>query len=71
MSTISTTSDGKAGKYAGRGHARRTCPRCNGTAYRVPRRFVDVCLSLVYPVHRFRCDANGCDWEGNMRARPR
>jgi hypothetical protein len=50
--------------YASHGHA---CPRCNGSVYRVPRRFVDLLLSRFMPVRRYRCDSMGCDWEGNLR----
>lgn len=28
---------------------------CHGPVYRVPRRFVDLCVSLFMPVHRYRC----------------
>jgi uncharacterized protein with PIN domain len=46
-----------------------SCPRCNGSVLRVRRRFVDRLVSLITPVHRFRCRAKGwgCDWEGNRR----
>lgn len=43
------------------------CPRCNSTVYRVPRRFVDRLLSAFMRVFRYRCDAMGCNWEGNLR----
>lgn len=46
---------------------RHACPRCKGSVYRVPRRFVDLLLSVVVPVHRYRCDEMGCNWEGNLR----
>ncbi|WP_211162942.1 hypothetical protein [Aromatoleum diolicum] len=46
----------------------RSCPRCNGSVYRVPRRFVDLLVSALMPVHRYRCDEMGCNWEGNLRA---
>lgn len=46
----------------------RACPRCSGPVYRIPRRFVDLLLSAVVPVHRYRCDEMGCNWEGNLRA---
>lgn len=48
-----------------------SCPRCKGSIYRVPRRMVDRILSLFVPVHRYRCSVMGCDWEGNLRVRPR
>jgi len=43
------------------------CPRCHSPAYRVPRRFVDVLLSVFVAVRRYRCSAMGCSWEGNLR----
>jgi hypothetical protein len=48
----------------------RTCPRCNGSVYRVPRRVVDRLLSVFVAVRRHRCDEIGCHWEGNLRNRP-
>lgn len=45
---------------------RRTCPRCNGWVYRVPRRFIDGLTSILAPVHRYRCRSVGCGWEGNL-----
>jgi len=48
----------------------RTCPRCNGSVYRVPRRVVDRLLSVFVAVHRHRCDEMGCYWEGNLRNLP-
>lgn len=50
---------------------RHACPRCKGSVYRVPRRFVDLLLSTLMPVHRYRCDEMGCTWEGNLRTTPR
>lgn len=46
---------------------RHACPRCKGSVYRVPRRFVDLLLSIFVPVRRYRCDEMGCYWEGNLR----
>jgi len=43
------------------------CPRCHSVAYRMPRRFVDVLLSVFVAVQRYRCSAMGCSWEGNLR----
>lgn len=42
------------------------CPKCGGTAYRVPRRFIDKVLTLGRPVKRFRCREDQCDWVGNV-----
>jgi hypothetical protein len=33
---------------------------------RVPRRFIDRLLSLVFPVHRYHCSSIICHWEGNL-----
>ncbi len=62
MSTPDT--DGGDRRYASYRHA---CPRCNGSMYRVPRRFVDLLLSKFVRVRRYRCDSMGCTWEGNLR----
>jgi hypothetical protein len=43
------------------------CPVCNGTIYRISRRFIDLVFSLFFPVHRYRCRSMRCDWEGNFR----
>ncbi|MBK8317333.1 MAG: hypothetical protein IPP59_12995 [Betaproteobacteria bacterium] len=43
------------------------CPVCNGTTYRVSRRFIDLVFSLFILVHRYRCRSMRCDWEGNFR----
>lgn len=45
------------------------CPRCHSEVCRAPRRFVDSVLSLFIAVHRYRCGAMGCSWEGNLRVR--
>lgn len=55
--------------YAG-GNYDRICPRCDGVAYRVPRRFIDVLLGVFGHTHRFRCTTMGCTWEGNLRVYP-
>jgi hypothetical protein len=34
---------------------------------RVPRRLVDRCVSLVFPVQRYKCLSPECLWEGNLR----
>lgn len=45
----------------------RRCPRCNGSAYRIERRFVDLLMSIFVPLRRYRCGRMGCIWEGNLR----
>jgi len=43
------------------------CPRCKGSAYRVPRRLVDRVMSRFVWVIRYRCRSMVCGWEGNLR----
>jgi hypothetical protein len=45
------------------------CPRCNGPAIRVPRRFVDLLVSMFMTVSRYRCRSADCGWEGNLRVK--
>ena len=45
------------------------CPRCDGSAYRIPRRFVDLLLSFFVSVRRYRCRSKTCGWEGNLRVK--
>jgi hypothetical protein len=45
----------------------RCCPLCNGSTNRIPRRWVDLLLSIFLPVQRYRCRSLRCDWEGNLR----
>ena len=46
-----------------------TCPRCNGHAIRIPRRFVDLLISMFISVNRYRCRSKDCGWEGNVRVK--
>lgn len=46
----------------------KSCPKCRSTLHRVWRRPVDRFISLLVPVHRFRCEHFMCQWTGNMRA---
>jgi hypothetical protein len=46
-----------------------TCPRCNGSAYRVPRRLADLLMSMFIKVRRYRCHSMDCGWEGNLRVK--
>jgi hypothetical protein len=44
------------------------CPACGGSVLRIKRRRRDRILSAVIgPIYRFRCEALGCTWEGNLR----
>ncbi|KAB2970416.1 hypothetical protein [Zoogloea sp.] len=52
------------------GYHDRACPCCDGAAYRVPRRFIDVLLGVFGHTHRYRCATMGCNWEGNLRVYP-
>jgi len=45
------------------------CPRCNGPAYRVRRRLVDLLQSMFMTVNRYHCLAMACGWEGNLRVK--
>lgn len=47
------------------------CPRCNGMATRVPRRFADLLASMFISVSRYRCRSKDCGWEGNLRVKRR
>jgi hypothetical protein len=42
------------------------CPCCEGGLQRVPRRVRDRWLGLLLPLHRYRCKAAACGWEGNI-----
>jgi hypothetical protein len=43
------------------------CPCCRGNLIRIWRRPSDRLLSMFIPLHRYRCDAHDCRWEGNIR----
>lgn len=45
----------------------RPCPVCNGSTNRIPRRLIDLILSIFTPVRRYRCRSMSCTWEGNLR----
>lgn len=60
-------SSGQQPRYsAPRGSHKHTCPKCSGLVYRIPRRFIDRCLSLFVHVYRYRCLSADCGWEGNL-----
>lgn len=42
------------------------CPKCSAEIYRVPRRLFDRVLSVLVPMHRYKCSLPYCDWEGNV-----
>lgn len=46
-----------------------TCPRCNGSAYRIPGRLVDLIVSSFIRIIRCRCRTPSCDWEGSLRTK--
>lgn len=46
-----------------------TCPRCKGPAIHIPRRFVDLLMSMFISVNRYRCRSKDCGWEGNVRVK--
>ena len=45
------------------------CPRCNASVFRVSRRFVDLLMSIILPIRRYRCISMECNWEGNLRTK--
>lgn len=45
------------------------CPLCNSPASRVPRRFIDLIMSMFIQVSRYRCRSMDCGWEGNLRVK--
>lgn len=62
MHTLSTTD------HAPDSNPKR-CPMCHGSMNRIPRRCVDLILSLFVPVQRYRCRALNCYWVGNLRVK--
>ena len=47
----------------------RECPRCAGSVVRIKRNCLDRMISgLLFPVHRYRCEQLGCNWEGRLKA---
>jgi len=50
---------------AGMGHR---CPSCGAPVQRVHRHAVDRGLSLFRTVHRYRCVAGSCGWEGRLHS---
>jgi hypothetical protein len=45
----------------------RACPRCNSAVFSVSRRLIDLLISIIVPVRRYRCISMKCSWEGNLR----
>lgn len=44
------------------------CPRCAGNVVRIKRQWWDRLISLMSsPVHRYRCEQLGCNWEGRLK----
>ena len=53
-------------------HARTAgpiCPECRAILNRLPRRLIDRLMSIVYPVHRYRCRSFLCGWQGTLRSK--
>lgn len=47
----------------------RECPRCAGSVVRIKRVWMDrMTNALLFPVHRYRCEQLGCNWEGRLKA---
>jgi len=55
--------------YAGYSSSGCACPRCDGATQRVPRRLVDLLLSVFVSVSRYRCESADCGWGGNLRVK--
>lgn len=47
-----------------RDHRRSPCPQCGGAIRRIPRTDDDRRLALGAALRRYRCQAEGCAWEG-------
>lgn len=43
------------------------CPACASYATRIHRRLIDRVISLIIPVHRYRCHNYQCQWQGNVK----
>lgn len=56
--------------YPGTG-GNAVCPSCQGTAYRVPRRWIDRLTSRWRPVWRYECQTTSCRRVFNLPARRR
>jgi hypothetical protein len=65
--TPAASSAAPYGFPASNGGIRPACPQCRGALIRVWRRPIDRFTTQFVPVHRFRCDAFSCGWEGNLR----
>lgn len=57
--------------YAFNAQAQPSCPECRGATLRIWRRPVDRLSALLMPARRYRCQSLQCQWEGNIRQRPR
>jgi hypothetical protein len=64
--TMKTTAP-STGPVDYRSASNNLCIQCQGNLIRTPRRPIDHCISLVMPVHRYRCSRFGCQWIGNVR----
>ena len=51
------------------GTAGPICPECSAILNRVPRRFIDRVINIVYPVHRYHCRSFLCGWQGTLRSK--
>jgi len=68
FSTVAYTDLPATGPYVITKSSGPVCPACGSSGLnRIPRRFIDRLISLVYPVHRYHCQAFVCNWEGNIR----
>jgi len=59
-------SNAYAAGSAGR-ECRPLCPCCGRPLCRIPRRRMDLLLSIILPVRRYACGAMLCQWTGLRR----
>jgi hypothetical protein len=48
----------------------KRCPLCAEPLLRMHRTSVDRMISMVVPVHRYRCYNLSCNWEGVLQVAP-
>jgi len=64
LSASRTRNESTSGLHGGY----RCCQLCGSSLVRVQRRSIDKFVSLFHPIHRYRCSAAKCTWQGNLRA---
>lgn len=66
MNSWSEPENGQSVDETGSSHERE-CPRCGESLYRIPRRDIDLLMSMFVSVRRYRCESVDCGWEGTIR----